>query len=533
MKYKELMMRLTALGMSTTMLCFSPATALAMDTELGVEKQAEIEVSKRQDNGTAVADENGFVIENGVLTKYTGTAEKVVIPDGVTAIGDYAFYGYSDLAEIIIPNTVTSIGKQAFCSCSNLTNVKIPNSVTLIGWSAFSDCSSLTSIEIPNSITSIDYGTFNGCSNLTSVKLPDTITSISTIAFSGCSSLTSIEIPNGVTVIGDGAFLGCSSLTSIELPDSVTVIWYSAFSKCSSLTSVKLSNSITSIGDYAFSDCSSLTSIEIPNSVTSMGCNVFEDCSSLTSVTLSNTLSCIEYEMFVGCKNLTKIVIPESVTSIDEEAFGISNLTIYGYAGSYAQTYAQENEIPFVELKKEDKPQENPFNDVPSGEYYYNPVLWAVEKGITSGLSQNQFAPEQACTRGQVVTFLWRAMGKPEPKTTQNPFVDVPANEYYTKAVLWALENGITSGTDATHFAPEATVTRSQFVTFLHRAEGKPTYKTNNPFADVKKDYYYDAILWAYEKGITTGLNATTFGTEQSCTRGQVVTFLYRGLSEK
>ena len=175
----------------------------------------------------------------------------------------------------------------------------------------------------------------------------------------------------------------------------------------------------------------------------------------------------------------------------------------------------------------------NNFNDVLENEYYYEPVLWAVDQGITSGLKENQFAPEDACTRGQVVTFLWRSQGCPEPTSTSHNFTDLNANEYYYKAVLWAVENGITSGMTKTTFAPDATVTRGQFVTFLHRAEGKPSYTVSNPFTDLKTgEYYYDAVLWAVENKVTSGLKPTLFGPEEPCTRGQVVTFLYRAYNE-
>ena len=175
----------------------------------------------------------------------------------------------------------------------------------------------------------------------------------------------------------------------------------------------------------------------------------------------------------------------------------------------------------------------NPFTDVPANEYYTEPVLWAVEKGITSGLKPNQFAPDASCTRGQVVTFLWRSQGCPEPTSTSHNFTDLNANEYYYKAVLWAVENGITSGMTKTTFAPDATVTRGQFVTFLHRAEGKPAYTVSNPFTDLKSgEYYYDAVLWAVENKVTSGLKPTLFGPEEPCTRGQVVTFLYRAYNE-
>ncbi|MGN0249983.1 MAG: S-layer homology domain-containing protein, partial [Oliverpabstia sp.] len=177
----------------------------------------------------------------------------------------------------------------------------------------------------------------------------------------------------------------------------------------------------------------------------------------------------------------------------------------------------------------------NPFEDVAKDSYYYDAVLWAVKNDITSGKDETHFAPNDDCTRAQVVTFLWRAMDEPEPKTTENPFVDVKEDKYYYKAVLWAAENGITSGIDETHFAPNDTVTRGQFVTFLHRNEGEPKPNiTENPFVDVNESkYYYDAVLWAYENEITKGTDETHFKPESGCTRGQVVTFLYRAYGDE
>ena len=176
----------------------------------------------------------------------------------------------------------------------------------------------------------------------------------------------------------------------------------------------------------------------------------------------------------------------------------------------------------------------NPFVDVVEGEYYYTPVLWALDHKVTAGLTATTFGPNNPCTRGQIVTFLWRAMGSPEPKTVYSPFSDVPSNQYYYKAVLWAVENGVTAGTSNTTFSPDATCTRGQIVTFLHRTMKSPEpVNGNNPFSDVPStQYYYKAVLWAVENGITSGLTQTTFGPDSPCTRGQVVTFLYRTLEK-
>ena len=215
------------------------------------------------------------------------SVKKVVIEDGVTSIGNSAFFYCTSLTSITIPNSVTSIEPYAFYNCNSLTSITIPNSVTSIGNFAFSDCSSLTSITIPDSVTSIGNYAFAYCEGLTSITIPDSVTSIGAYAFSYCSSLTSITIPDSVTSIGNGAFDNCSSLTSITISDRVTSIKPYAFSYCSSLTSITIPNSVTSIENFAFSKCSSLTNITIPDSVTSIGSSAFNGCSSLQTISLS------------------------------------------------------------------------------------------------------------------------------------------------------------------------------------------------------------------------------------------------------
>ena len=171
------------------------------------------------------------------------------------------------------------------------------------------------------------------------------------------------------------------------------------------------------------------------------------------------------------------------------------------------------------------------FDDVKDeSQYYFDPVYWAVDNGITTGATPTTFSPGAGCTRAQVVTFLWRAAGKPEPTKTDNPFHDVQPDAYYYKAVLWAVEKGITTGTSATTFRPDQTCTRGQIVTFLWRYNEQPEpTKMDNPFTDVPVDqYYYKAVLWAVEKGITKGTSADKFSPDSTCTRAQIVTFLYR-----
>ena len=336
--------------------------------------------------------ENGTIDEDGVLTKYSGKDEVVIIPDGVTSIGRYVFEGCTNLVGVVIPNSVTSIEDRAFYKCTSLTNVVIPDSVTSIGDGTFCGCTSLTNVVIPDSVTSIGGSTFYGCTSLTSVVIPDSVTSIGRIAFYECESLTSVVIPDSVTSIKDGTFYGCTSLTSVVIPNSVTSIETRAFTLCenltivkydgtltdwcginfasesnpliegavlyidgkpvtdalipkgvteikayafacyTSLTSVVIPDSVTSIGRDAFSKCESLTSVTISGSVTSIGKDAFSWCKGLKSVTILTGVKCIDEKAFAWCTSLTSVTIPDSVTSIGISAFiwctGLKSVTI-------------------------------------------------------------------------------------------------------------------------------------------------------------------------------------------------------------
>ena len=219
----------------------------------------------------------------------------------------------------------------------------------------------------------------------------------------------------------------------------------------------------------------------------------------------------------------------ETLTAIDSKGKEIQ-LTDKG-EGKYTFTMPAGK----VEVKAtfmEDNSVLNFFYDVPNDAYFYEAVKWAVKSGVTNGLSDTMFGPYESCTRAQIVTFLWRAAGSPEPKTASS-FTDVPVSAYYAKAVAWAVENGITNGMTETEFAPDATCTRGQSVTFLHRAlKGTASGSTN--FTDVKSDAFYaDAINWAVANNVTNGTSNTTFSPNADCTRAEIVTFLYRAYQGK
>ena len=217
-----------------------------------------------------------------------------------------------------------------------------------------------------------------------------------------------------------------------------------------------------------------------------------------------------------------------------DKGYAVSNVKIDGKSVGAVKSYTFENvsrthTIEVIFMKANGNPQTGVFVDVATGSYYEDAVDWAVENGITQGTDDTHFSPDGICTRAQAVTFLWRAAGSPEPKTNTMPFTDVNTGSYYYDAVLWAVENGITKGTSDTTFSPDATCSRAQIVTVLWRSEKSPATGTANPFADVKPTAYYaDAVLWAVKEDITKGTTNTTFSPNADCTRAQIVTFLWR-----
>ena len=281
---KRLWGTMAAVAMSATMLL--SATLAFAETEQTTEDGIAV---------TAKADENGFVIENGVLTGYEGTAAEVVIPDGVTEIGRLAFARCFHLTKVTIPNGVTSIGNSAFSNCTALTEISIPDSLTSIGDTAFANCTALTEISIPGSLISIGGRVFFSCSSLTSIN---------------------VAPENNTYASVDGCVYSKDKTTLLICPGGKTTVNFPA--------------SVTSIGDRAFVTCTALKELSIPDSVTSIGNSVF-------------------YYSW-----LEKVIIPESVTSIGDLAFNECSATIYGKAGSYAETYAKEHNLPFSVISTED-----------------------------------------------------------------------------------------------------------------------------------------------------------------------------------
>ena len=227
----------------------------------------------------------------------------------------------------------------------------------------------------------------------------------------------------------------------------------------------------------------------------------------------------------------------QTFTITPDKGYAVAKVLVDGKSVGAVKSYTFKNvtkdhTIEAIFMKSNGNPQTGVFVDVAEGSYYEEAIDWAVEKGITNGVSSNMFAPNDPCTRAQIVTFLWRAAGSPAPKSMSS-FMDVPTDAFYAKAVAWAVENGITSGTGESKFSPNSTCTRAQAVTFLYRASGSPAVSGSAEFSDVATNAYYaDAVAWAAKKGITTGIGGGLFGADSDCTRGQIVTFLWRAMAE-
>lgn len=374
------------------------------------------------------------------------------------------------------------------------------------------------------------------------VTIPDNVTSISHSAFYGNNNITSVTMGKNVTAIKDRAFANCSNLTKVTIGEKVTSIEFEAFANCNELSKITIGKSLSSVGLDVFNHCEKIATVEIPDNVTCVNKDTFSAYGYNPVIIYLHlvsgvTLNCDKMTMKVNeIKTLTATVIPENATnknviwnSSNPSVASVANGAVIAKKAGTATITATSVDGDFQSkcVVKVIKPKV--FSDVPSGSYYGEAVDWAVENEVTSGTSDSTFSPDMVCSRGQCVTFLYRAAGSPSVSGIANPFTDVKASDYYYKAVLWAYKNNITTGTSATNFSPDAECSRGQVVTFLWRSVGKPKGKSNNPFSDIDLTQYYgNAVLWAVENNITTGTSKTTFSPGMACSRAQIVTFLYR-----
>lgn len=382
-------------------------------------------------------------------------------------IGDRAFYPCK-LTSLSLPYGLTTIGVAAFSGIGASTIV-IPDSVTYMGGSAFSG-SGVTSITLSKNLTSIEAATFKYCYDLTSIVIPEGVTIIKNEAFSTCTALTSVTLPSTLLTLGKSAFTRCYALTNITCPDGMTQIKERVFEECSALTSITLPDTITHIDDYAFRYCGSMSDVYYAGTQ--------EQWDAIYMNTMWNT--------------------------------GISQSTIHYGADTATETVVTPA---------------HSFTDVVADSYYEDAVIWAVNNGVTSGTTTTTFEPSATCTRGQVVTFLWRAMGEPTPSITENPFSDVSETSVFYTAILWAVGEGITTGYSDGTFRPTDTCTTGQVLTFLYRAVGEPDTSYESGYAVGASSAFVSAINWADESSLLSGLTVTISGASS---RSDIVTYLYR-----
>lgn len=276
----------------------------------------------------------------------------IIIPDGVTRIGECAFRGFKHLKTIKIPESVVNIGYCSFEYCESLEEIIIPENVTVIEGGAFGNCRSIKSIVIPDKLTEIDNYAFGGCRNLESVNIPNGITVIDDGVFSECDKLVEISIPDSVTEIGDSAFYKCKNLESVIIPKEVTIIKDSAFCGCNKLSKIIISDGVTEIGSWTFNECEKLKSITIPDSVVKIGLSAFVDCKELENVKLSQKLEEVDLDWFSGCQKLYTFEIPYGITKVSVVFYdsAITSLTIPESVAYDSFVYSPSKDDPIREL---------------------------------------------------------------------------------------------------------------------------------------------------------------------------------------
>lgn len=576
------------------------------------------------------ADNKAFSSDGGVLFSAdkkllrcpVGKAADCTVPSGTVAIAGGAFKDCSKLESLVIPDSVTAIGESAFENCAALKRITLPKSITKLEALTFSGCAALAEIALPDGLKALGEKVFSGCAALKSVRIPAEVTVIPAEAFSGCSSLESITIPKNVSHINERAFDGCTALKKVDYLGSDTD-W--------SQVTKETGNNVLDNAEKSFTRTDhehKYTDTVIPPTCTERGCTVHlcacgdkrEDsytpplghsyrdgicvrCGILDpnrdtqhehdfipSVTKPTCLtegfttyacSCGErytkdYVSAVGHKTqlqnakaagcMTGGYTGDEVCTVCGKVFKQGSVifalghnpeparvkaptcTESGYTGDLicmrcgdmtqiGKTVAAAGHKFFGGVCSvcgakgaEAVPE---FDDVKPGAFYFDAVQWAVKNGITNGTGKSTFSPNTVCSRYQIVMFIWRAAGQPEAKAAVS-FADVKPGDIFYEAVQWAVERGITKGTSSTSFSPFAPCTRGQIVTFLYRSAGSPTISGACDFSDVSAgSFCHDAVIWASSEGITKGTSAGRFSPNEGCTRAQVVTFLYRASGGK
>lgn len=506
----------------------------------------------------------------------------IEFPASLTTIDEAAFEGCKSLTSVVVPETITTMYGSVFRDCSSLMKVELNAKISGLPGYTFKGCTSLKEIVIPEGYTTIHGNAFDGCTALQDVTLPSTMERIVAMAFYKCTALEYLILPEGFQSMENYAMSG-SGIREITFPDSTTTIGLAALQDTANLEKVvilspdcNINNQHNALGNpekveiHGYSG-STAHEAAVAKSYFFVSLGEWKCTHPNTEIRDAKEATC-SAEGYTGntfclrCETTIAYGISIPRTDHTEEirnakeptctvegytgdswctvcntqfAYGIPIHLIPHTFGDWEETKAPTDSEEGTETRKcsacgleehRSIDRLNPFVDVKEGTFYYLPVQWAVKEEITTGVTPTEFKPLDGCSRAHIVTFLWRFAGEPEPETTVCPFTDLKEGSWYYKAVLWAAENGITTGTTATTFSPSDTCTRGQIVTFLWRFGGEESPKsTEHPFTDISAGkFYYTAVLWAVENGITSGMTPTTFCPGDPCTRGHAVTFLYR-----
>ena len=445
----------------------------------------------------------------------------IAVLSGVTRIGNNAFEESGALTNVTIGDGVASIGMNAFVYCYNLTSVTIPNSVATIENSAFRNCDKLKDVyyvgtaeqwnavtigEDNEKLTSATFHyahvvTFDPNGGVTSMKSKPVAPGL-TYGVLPTPTRAGYAFDGWFTTASGGERITAETVANLTAPQTLYAHWTAAPGG--------------TVGGSTFTP----PSYRIFLPANSMGGKIESSADVVnrgSMVTLSVTPDA-NYKL----NSLTVKDARNGQVTLNDNGNGQFTFSMPDSDVTVAAAFLEDN--------GGDKTSwENPFTDVAQETYYYDAVRWAVENNITNGRTPTTFGPGVSCTRAHAVTFLWRAAGSPAPTSSQNPFSDVSPSSYYCNAVLWAVENGITNGRTAATFDPNSGCNRGQIVTFLYRYANKTAKVDSRNFTDVSQNsYYYDAVNWAAEAGVTLGTTATTFSPTRTCNRGQIVTFLYR-----
>ena len=468
----------------------------------------------------------------------------------ISGSGDMHDYVYSSpwhengnqIRSVLMENGVTGIGNFAFFECISLTSMTIPDSVTCIGNCAFKDCSSLASVTIPDSVASIGVYAFCGCTSLKSVTIPDSVTSIGDYAFGFCTSLTGIWVDGGSshyfsdasgvlfnkdkTVLAQcpGAFSG-----SYVIPDGVTSINDAAFVNCTSLTSVTIPDGVTNIGYEVFAGCTSLANMVLPNGVTRIGAEAFEWCTSMKNITIPDGVMSIGYDAFLNCKSLTNVYFTGTEEAwngitIDGGNDALKNANIHYNYVSHTHSYKDIVTAPTCTAKGYTT------HTCACGDSYVDTYTDALGHAWDNG----KVTKEPTETETGVKTFACTRCGETRTETIPATGSDVDVTQMFTDVtknwaypgIQYCVTHGIMGGMGDGTFAPTGTTTRAQIVQILYNLEGTPAVSGTTPFTDLTANWYKPAILWAYQNNVVAGTSPTTFAPDQPVTREQIAVIL-------